>query len=507
MNKLKILVSKKLFNSHAFWFLTVCFCCSSQLFSQQQNLPLNSYFSTPEEIIIHQSDEIIHSGFKPIVQSELKVVDLTNNYSADTSFFLAGLKKYRAEGSLLKRKLFYEHLFVVNKNDFYLTLDPLFDFSFGKELDIEDNEMLYKNMRGFLLRANIGKKVSIQSSFRENQARFAGYINEHLYHEGDILGQGKSRKLDNGGYDFSMASAYVSYSPSDKVNLQIGHGKHFVGNGAQSHFLSDRPYNYPFLRVNTEWLEGGLKYTNLFASLQELKRMPYVEHEGLHYRKMGNFIFMDFALSSSLYIGLFEGRVWEIVDTATGKNVLPATAYLPVFGVNTILENMDNKKSNGTIGVNFRWDLSKLVQVYSQAAMHSKNDFSAQLGIKYYPVKNLFLQLEYNHRDLDSMSPASSEIAYSHYSRPLGFDKEKQFSFRAAYRYKRFLIDTELSYFSVQNENISYAGHNIGYLINPAINFSFNFGLIQRHVIDGDKESKIFYVSLRTNMQNIFYDI
>lgn len=468
---------------------------------------MNSFFSVSEEIVIIQSEEMLHSSFKPLLQSELQQIELTTDYSVDTTYFLANLKKQKAEGSWLKRKLFHEHLFVVNKENFYLSLDPLFDFSFGKELDAEKDKAPYKNMRGFLLRANIGKKISIQSAFRENQARFASYIDEQLHHEGDVLGQGKARELDNGGFDFSMASAYVSYSPSEKVNLQIGHGKHFIGNGIQSHFLSDRPYNYPFLRLNTQWLNGRLKYTNLLASLQELKRMPYADREGLLYRKMGNFIFMDFALSNSIYIGFFEGRLWESVDTTTGENVLPVTAYIPVIGVNTILESMDSKRSNVTVGMNIRWDLSKLIQLYSQVAMHSQNDFSAQIGLKFIPIKNMLLQLEYNHRDTDSLHLNTSDIAYSHYSRELGFDKEKQLSLRLDYRFKRFLFDSELSFYSIQNQDLAYIDLNLAYLINPATNFTFNLGVMQRQNINTDSKSQLFYTSFRTNIQNLFYDI
>lgn len=501
-----MLALKSLYRSTKFFSLSILLCISLQIFAQEHNLPMNTFFSMPEEIVILQSEELIHSSFKPLLQSDLQKIEIEPWFSTDSEFYLESLSRRKAIGTLLERKFFHEHLFVVEKDNFQLTLDPLFDFTFGQELDSE-NDFLYKNMRGFLLRASIDEKVSIQSSFRENQARFGSYITEEIFQSQDALGQGKVRELDNGGFDFSMASAYVSYSPSQKVNLQIGHGKHFIGNGIQSHFLSDRPYNYPYLRVNTTWLDGALKYTNLYTSMQELKRMPYAEREGLQYRKMGNFIFLDLALGKDFYLGFFEGRLWETVDTINGENVLPATAYIPVIGVNTLIEGLGNKKSNGSIGLNLRYDMSRMLQLYAQGAVHAEDNYSAQLGVKLVPARNLILQLEYNHRSMDTTYVENSLISYSHYSRNLAFDKQKQLVFRLDYRYNRFILDTESSYYSRFDRDFLYSDVNIGYLINPATDFSFNFGLVQRVETEVKKNSKIFYVSLRTNLQNVFYDI
>ena len=70
-----------------------------------------------------------------------------------------------------------------------------------------------------------------------------------------------------------MASAYLSVSPNERVNIQMGTGKHFVGEGHRSLLLSDVAFNSPFLRVNTNWFKGKLQYQNLYTLHQDLTRL------------------------------------------------------------------------------------------------------------------------------------------------------------------------------------------------------------------------------------------
>lgn len=60
-----------------------------------------------------------------------------------------------------------------------------------------------------------------------------------------------------------MASGYVSYSSNKHFNFQVGHGKHFVGDGYRSLLLSDNALNYPYARITSTF--GKLQYTNLYA--------------------------------------------------------------------------------------------------------------------------------------------------------------------------------------------------------------------------------------------------
>src|ERR1035437_6050380 len=136
-------------------------------------------------------------------------------------------------GSLFYKKLTYENLLIVNDtvDKFYLTIDPLFNFEYGKDFADKTGEKLYKNTRGFLVRGDIGKKISFESSFYENQATYVQYIDDYIRSTNDLFpqtanysydvipGQGRAKKFKANGYDFAMTSGYVSYSPVKMLNI------------------------------------------------------------------------------------------------------------------------------------------------------------------------------------------------------------------------------------------------------------------------------------------------
>ncbi len=93
-----------------------------------------------------------------------------------------------------------------------------------------------------------------------------------------------------------MASAYLSVSVNKHINIQAGHGKHFVGNGHRSLLLSDLAFNAPFLRVNSNWFNGKLQYQNLYTVYQDLNRLSTTTvSEGLCERKQAATHYLEFS--------------------------------------------------------------------------------------------------------------------------------------------------------------------------------------------------------------------
>lgn len=249
-------------------FLVFCILCLNSLFAQQ-NRQLNREFRLDFEkdggLLTVDSINISPtlSCFKP------NIVVVT--------YWLKDKSK-----PLLYRKLKKESLFIVNDSadKFHLTIDPLFNFEFGKDLADTSGEKLYKNTRGFIVRGSIGEKFAFESSFYENQATYTKYIDSYIastnklfpqtanYQYDVVPGQGRAKKFKTNGYDFAMASGYVSYSPIKMFNIQLGHGKHFVGDGYRSLLLSDNAFNYPYARITTTY--KNIQYTNLYTSFMNL---------------------------------------------------------------------------------------------------------------------------------------------------------------------------------------------------------------------------------------------
>ena len=63
-------------------------------------------------------------------------------------------------------------------------------------------------------------------------------------------GQGYARYFKETGFDYAMSSGYVSYRANKMFAVQFGHGKHFIGDGYRSLFLSDVASPYPFFKIN-----------------------------------------------------------------------------------------------------------------------------------------------------------------------------------------------------------------------------------------------------------------
>src|SRR5581483_5391378 len=98
-------------------------------------------------------------------------------------------------------------LFIVNDttDKFHLTLDPLFNFQLTHGNDGIKNQNYYNNTRGFIIRGDIGKQLSFESSFYENQSTFPGYIADFADTFKVIPGQGRWKTFKTNGFDYAMA--------------------------------------------------------------------------------------------------------------------------------------------------------------------------------------------------------------------------------------------------------------------------------------------------------------
>ena len=268
-----------------------------------------------------------------------------------------------AEGkNWLRRKIWHESLVIVDapEEQFYVAIDPVFNFETGiDQADTtfwSDSVNFYKNTRGFRLQGHIGKRFSFFSSFYENQAIFPRYQDARIRSQGEwynnngtpvqfngvVPGQGRTKVFKTNGFDYAMASGYVSFSPHRTVNLQFGTGKHFIGEGYRSLLLSDNSFNYPYLRVSTRWFKDRVQYTNIFASLSSLNRLPESStSEPLYQPKAGSFHYLTVIPHWRVQLGLYEATIWQRWDTAASEPFNPLQLN-PVMGVNTVAYGLEN---------------------------------------------------------------------------------------------------------------------------------------------------------------------
>jgi hypothetical protein len=469
------------------------------------------------------------------------------------------------------RKIKHENLIIVNdtSDKFYLSIDPLLNFEFGMDMADTSGEKLYKNTRGIILKGEIGEKLSFETSFYENQSTYPKYIDAYIASTDDLFpqtanynyqvipGQGRSKVFRKNGYDYAMASGYVSYSPNKIFNFQVGHGKHFVGEGYRSLLLSDNAFNYPYARITTKY--KNIEYTNLYTSFMNLtdggvKTPPHVER--LFQKKTGSFQMLSIDLLKRIQIGFFQGMIFKAADS-TNKEHVSFNTFNPVIGVNTAVYGLDDD-NNMLLGLTLKVKVTNSITLYGQCMLDERpskstgdvgNKYGYQIGLKYhdlFTIRNLHFQFEYNSVRPFAYAANNSFQSYTHYNQalahPLGANFNEMVGF-INYRIKDFFIQLKGNYAVKGNDFggnnfggnifrssgsvhvlqpqdkfqttgglrtiITYQDVHIGYLINRASNLNVVVGVTNRVQSGTGKvsyNSQLVYFGLRTSLANFYYD-
>ncbi len=328
------------------------------------------------------------------------------------------------------KKLLNEHMAFVKGEDYWFTVDPVVDLQLGK-----DNQGIstFNNTRAIQINGGIGKKFNFSTSFYESQGRFADYVNQYAeYMKPDggnpaiIPGRGIAKQFKTDAYDYPVAEAYISYTPTKNFNFQFGHGKNFIGDGYRSLFLSDVASPYPYLKITTDFWK--MKYTNLWMWMQDVR--PELTVDGAYKQKFMAIHYLSWNVSKKINIGLFETVIWDDVNNR-GFDV----NYLnPLIFYTAIEFSSGSRAGNSLIGLSLKYK-AKSIQLYAQLLLDEfraseitssdgwwANKFGVQLGIKYYNafnIKNLYLQAEYNAVRPYTYSHDELNYNYGHNNQPL----------------------------------------------------------------------------------------
>jgi hypothetical protein len=503
----------------------------SAAFSQQLNLPLNRIHSFEAERRLSEGTGIAHSSFRPLIESR-SILDTRED---------------KAERSLFIRKVKHESLIKVDTGDFYLEIDPLFDFALTRDrADLSqraDTTNFYTNTRGVRVRGHITNKLSFETSFFENQSFFVNYLDSFVSLYRVVPGQGRVKDFKRTGFDYAMATGYVSYSPVKQLNLQFGHGRHFIGDGYRSMILSDNAFVSPYFRANLLLLNGRLNYNAVFTSLQtQIRQSTGTFREQLFLRKGGTFHHLNFAMSPKLYFGVFEGIIWNNSDGLYTRPVHPLF-YNPLMFVNSAVFAGSNQNHvlNGITG---KFIFMEKSFVYGQLLV-DRLDFSRkayQGGVKFFDllgIRNLLINAEYNRADPFTYSFSNPVQSYTHYNQPLTHPLMANFHEAIGfvnYSLKDFFVELRFSRARVLPDPINRnSGNNIfisddpliappatgpvatfldwravtfGYIINRKTNMIISASVAQRNFysLAGSQEGRFINFSLHTALFNRYYD-
>ena len=402
-------------------------------------------------------------------------------------------------------------LFEVNTKDFFLAVNPVFQYYVGKEKN--NDQHIFLNTRGVSLRGRIADKIGFAAYITDNQERDPLYVQRWVAERQAVPGQGFYKDFKTTGYDYFDARGYISFNVTKYIDVAFGYDKNFIGNGYRSLFLSDFSNSALFLKLNTRiW---KFNYQNLFMELQNAERFGA---DILIPKKYAAIHHLDMAVTKWLNIGIFEGVVFGRKDHFEFGYLNPVIFYRSV-------EQQNGSFDNAVAGLDFKANIAHRFQVYGQLLLDEfklselkaakgwwGNKYAYQLGAKYidaFNVNNLDLQLEANIVRPFTYSHRDSVANYTHYNQPLAHPLGANFKELVALaRYQpapKWLIQAKAIYYTQGRDtgSVSY-GSNI-FLPNIPPYRSMEYG----YYVGTGVKTKVAYASALLSYEwkpNLFFE-
>ena len=519
------------------------------------NIPLSHEFYSRFEDEVNMIGTNFHTSSKPFLFSEVQPY-----YNFEEEL----LKLQKPVNSWVGKKIWNEHLFRFQGEDYWFTVDFALDLQVGKDFD-SDLDVTYNNTRAAIFQGGLGKDLNFYAVVYENQGRFADYFNRYAESmrpgsEGAAIipGRGIAKGFMGQAYDYPVAEGYLSFSPGKYFNLQFGHGKNFIGDGYRSLMLSDNASPYPFFKLNTTFWK--IKYTNTWMSLRDVR--PEVTGEDSYRTKFMANHYLSYNVTKRLNIGFFESVMWEN-DNNRGFDL----NYLnPVIFYRAIEFSTGGQAGNAIIGLTgkYKWNNSFLtygqwlIDEFSSSDVFGgegswKNKHGFQIGTKYFNafnVDDLHLQLEYNQVRPYTYSHNTITLNYGHANQSMAHLWGANFrEVVAIARYKRGRYYGHVKAIYGQRgfdyfDNGDYYGGNIyrseedrpletgvkigqgnttdsffaqteiGYIVNPVTNLKFFGSFIYRNfdpqvnsMQHFDNTTYWINIGLRTDIFNWYFDM
>ena len=370
-------------------------------------------------------DSLGQDKFKEWTDLNLTAVDEYNmrNLLMNNSEWVVGDKAdFESNRSLFGA--FYKtkaNLFEVENDDFFLAINPMLQFQYGKETDNPNN--MFINSRGVSARGLIAKKIGFSTFLTDNQERGPAFFHDYISERQAVPGYGFYKRFKTTAVDYLDARGYITFPATKFINIQFGYDKNFIGNGYRSLFLSDWGNSNLFAKINTRiW---KLNYQNLFMELEPAFRRGA---DTLLDRKYAAMHHLSMNVTKWLNIGFFEGIVFGRKNHFDFKYMNPIIFYRHIEG--TI-----GSPDNALMGFDFKANFAHSIQLYGQFLLdefrindirnHPKswaNKFGIQGGLKYvdaFGVDNLDLQLETNRVRPYTYAHFNGVSNYTHYNQPL----------------------------------------------------------------------------------------
>lgn len=358
-----------------------------------------------------------------------------------------------------------KHLIQNKDEKLHITLDPLVQMHGG--IESYNKNFLSYIAYGVSTNGNFKNKLAFTFSITNNSEKGPQFFIDRVKLFNAVPGQNNFSTNNSSGFNYVDVQGSVNFEIIRHINLEAGYGRHFLGNGYRSAFLSDFSGSYPYVKINTKiW---KLNYENIFAELEPLDLSGAVKTNMKKYMAMHH---LSMNIGKALNIGLFENIV------SARENHIDFEYLNPIIFLRQVEGNVGSP-DKAHVGIDAKYNISPSVQFYSQFMLDEfilhefvkhngfwANKWAFQGGMKYidaFTIKNFDLQLETN---------IVRPFTYTHYdpvtnyanknlplANPLGTNFREVIAIANYQPAKKWVIDGRLIYY---NQGLDSAGYNTG---------------------------------------------
>jgi hypothetical protein len=527
------------------------------IYKSALNIPFTHSYYSQFDSAINQVGSNNHTGSKPLTYNEV---------APYYDFNAVNEKLIKKTDTWFGKKLWNEHFFQFQGEDYWIAVNPLLDLRVGKSTP-SDLSYTYQNTRGIQVQAGLGDKLVFTTTVFESQGRFADFYNQYANsirpsggNPAIIPGIGIAKQFKTDSFDFPSADANITYSPSKMINLQLGYGRNFIGDGYRSLLFGDAASPYPFFKINTTFWK--VKYTNTYMWLKDVRQE--VTDERTYATKFMANHYLSWNVTKRWNLGFFESVVWS----NSNDRGFDANFINPIIFYRTVEFTSSSRNGNAVLGLTTKYKFNNQINFYGQFILDEfalgdiqeqnqswRNKYGYQLGLKYFnalAIPNLLLQVEYNNIRPYVYSHSDPLTNYGHNNQSMGHawgGNAREFIAVARYNKGRYYADAKFTYgirgldFDTDTDNFNYGGNiykdydverpfnngvevgqgnktsiiiadfQAGYLVNPATNLrvfanymyrDFNPTVETAQVQKGN--TSWFTVGIRSDLFNWYFD-
>ena len=339
------------------FIIVFVFLFSLRTFSQYDPLGQNIFINQETQQVIDEwniksPNTDFHSSFRPYLTSTLK----------DFSDSSIRYKHYLIKNYFLSKTL---NEGPQKHNQYNFQFLPVVDLQTG--FDVLQNKSVNELSGGLHAKLNINNDFTLEGTAFAGNVSYPYFTNSFVKDKMLIPGLGMAYKSGTNSYSYSNFSGYASYSPNKIFNLQVGNGKHFIGDGYRSLLLSDVANNYPYFRINTNiW---NIQYNVWYTWMKDITNSGGVQKN--FQNKFATMHYLSWNIIKELNISLFENVVWQGTDSNRTRGFDPN--YLNPVVFYRPQEYSVGSPDNSFIGLNASAKLFSALKLYGQLALDEFN--------------------------------------------------------------------------------------------------------------------------------------